>query len=388
MENKKKIIIVTILSFCMLVSLLTIRSYAANNTTTQTSSNTSTNGNTTSKTTAKSSNANLNDLGVTPNDFTGFKTGTTSYEVTVPETTEVVEVYAKAQDSKATVTGTGKKNLEKGENKVDVVVTAEDGTKKTYTINIIREVQQEDSENTGNEVVDAQDSDGLAELKVSNLSLSPEFKTNVYEYTVKYIGEDTKLDIEAKPTNENYIVEVTGNEDLQEGENIITILVSDKNEENVATYQITVNKSLVDEEAIAREEAQKQEQQKKIIIGSVIAVIVLCIIIFIVIRRRRNKNLVEEFSGAYFYERDNEEEEDEEEIPRGLRNEEIDNDEIEKEYNDEYEEIYEEDEIEDMPKEKLKEEFLNNYTTKADEEFDEKYQKSRKNKKHKGKRFK
>ena len=70
------------------------------------------------------------------------------------------------------------------------------------------------------------------------------------------------------------VVDVTGNEELKEGENIITILVSDKDGNNVATYQVTVNKSLVDEEAIAREEAKKQEEfRKKVIIGAVAAVI-------------------------------------------------------------------------------------------------------------------
>lgn len=86
----------------------------------------------------ESSNANLSDFGIIPHDFTGFKYGTTTYDVTVPEDTESIEVYAKTQDSKATVSGTGIKTLEMGKNTFSVVVTAEDGTTKTYTLNIIR----------------------------------------------------------------------------------------------------------------------------------------------------------------------------------------------------------------------------------------------------------
>lgn len=391
---QNRLFIIIILSISILFGLLTTKNDAANttnetnntnNTATQASSNSKSDENTTSKTTAKSSNANLSDLGITPHDFTGFKYGTTSYKVTVPEDTETVEVYAKTQDSKAKVAGTGKKNLEKGENKVEVVVTAEDGTKKTYTINIVREAEQKTDEDMDNESVSVENANGLSELKINNLSLSPEFKTNVYEYTVKYIGEDTKLNIETKPTNENYIVEVTGNDNLQEGENIVNILVSEANGENVATYQITVNKSLVDEEAIAREEAEKKEQQKKIMIGAIIAVIILAIIIFIIIINKRNKNLAEEFSGVSFYGRDDNDEEYEEEIPRGLRKERTEQDDMDK-HDDDYEE-YEEDEIEKMPKEKIKEKFLNNYNSNYEEEYGEEY-KEPKRKKHKGKRFK
>ena len=380
---KKKVFAIMILSISILFCLLINPNYAvneANENTNTSDTNTSNTTNTTSTTTAKSNNANLSNLGITPHDFKGFKSETTSYEVTVPENTETVEVYAKVQNAKATVTGTGKKNLEKGENKVEVVVTAEDGTKKTYTINIIREIQQEEYGNTAKVT---ENSNGLSELKISNLSLSPEFKTDIYEYSTKYIGEETKVNIETKPTSEDYIVEVTGNENLQEGENIITILVSEKNGDNVATYQITLNKSLVDEEAIAREEAEKKEKQQKTIIGVVIAVVILiAIILFMVIRNRRNKELAEEFSGTSFYDEENDEEEYEEEIPRALKEKKI-----KEEYDDNDEEEYEIDEIENMPKEELKEKFLNNYSN-YEEEYEEEQKETKRREKRKGKRFK
>lgn len=245
---------------------------------------------------SSSSNANLINLGIRPHDFSGFRSGTTSYSVTVPADTESVEVYAEAQDSNATISGTGTVNLQEGENTIEVVVTAENGTTKTYTIVITRETAEDTEENT--EIVEGE---GLVSLSIQNLELSPKFETNVYEYTVKYIGEDTALQIEANPTNEEYQVEIVGNEELKEGENLITILVSDSDGNNVATYQITVNKSLVDEEALAREQAE-QEQRQRMIIGAVIAVVVvIAIIVFVIIRRRRNRAFAEEYSGVPFY---------------------------------------------------------------------------------------
>ena len=280
----------------------------------------------TSSSQAESSNANLINLGIRPHDFSGFRSGITSYTVTVPADTESVEVYAEAQDSNATVTGTGTVSLQEGENTINVVVTAEDGTTKTYTIIITREAAENTEENT--EIIEGE---GLASLNIQNIELSPKFETNVYEYTAKYIGEVTTLQIEANPTNEEYQVEIVGNEDLKEGENLITILVSDSDGNNVATYQITVNKSLVDEEALAREQAE-QERRQRMIIGAVIAVVVvIAIIVFIIIRRRRNRAFAEEYSGVPFYgmnkdDNDNKDdieiddyEEDFEEKPKALR---------------------------------------------------------------------
>ena len=268
------------------------------------SSGSSTSGNTgTSTTQSPSSNANLSNLGIRPNDFTGFRPATTTYNVTVPEDVESVEVYATASDSKATIAGTGNKTLQYGANALNVVVTAENGTTKTYTINVTREgteenaeeQPEEDTENT--EVVN-----GLSNITIKDLELKPAFSSDVYEYTVDYIGEETSLDIQAVATDPSYTVEILGNEELKEGENTITILVSDTEGNNVATYQLTVNKSLVDEEALAREEEQRQQEEQRrmfIIAGGIIAVIVI-IVIIIIIKRRRNRAYAEEFSGVPF----------------------------------------------------------------------------------------
>lgn len=426
MKRQKKIVRVMVLSISILFVLLTIQTNAVNttnqgnnntnqtsssntavnkntnrnttnqtanqNTTTKNTNNTNNTANTTNTTKTKSSNANLSNLGIKPHDFTGFKSGTTSYQAVIPEDTETIEVYAKTQDAKATVTGTGKKTLESGDSKLEVVVTAEDGTKKTYTINITRGEQKEDNENL-------EESNGLSMLKIKDLNLSPEFKTNIYEYTANYIGENTKLEMETIPTNEDYNVEIIGNEDIQEGENIITVLVSEKNGDNVATYQITLNKSLVDEEAIAREEAEKQAKQQKTIIGIVVAVAILIAIIVWIVVKRRNKNIAEEFSGVSLYGKNHQEDEEEEEFPKALREEKAEEtsdsqEEKSEEKSDEEEEKSdkkkledEEDEIENMPKEQIKEKFLDNYSN-YEEEYEAESKEKKKKEKRKGKRFK
>ena len=354
---------------------------------------------------AESSNANLSNLGIRPHDFTGFSPSKTSYSVTVPQDTESVEVYAQVADNGATVSGTGTVSLDEGENVVNVTVTAEDGTTKTYTINITRgEVTEETTEVSSGE--------GLSKLVIQQIrEMTPEFETNVYEYTVKYIGENTSLPIEVEPTDESYQVEIVGNEDLKEGENLITILVSTSAGENVATYQITVDKSLVDEEALAREQAEKEQRQKTIIGAIVAIVVVLAVIIFIIIRRRRNRKFAEEYSGVPFYGMNNEEDYNEfEEEPKALKkkrkfieDEDIDNEENEK-LDDEQEEkdimkMLAEDEDEKMRRQRVREKFLNGYNRNRIEDdidvddeqdyddYDEEYEEHRK-RRSKGKRFK
>lgn len=63
----------------------------------------------------------------------------TSFTVTVPNSTKTVNISASTYDSRASLKGTGNKNLNVGNNKVDIVVTAQNGAVRTYTINIVRE---------------------------------------------------------------------------------------------------------------------------------------------------------------------------------------------------------------------------------------------------------
>ncbi|MEF2783488.1 MAG: cadherin-like beta sandwich domain-containing protein [Clostridium sp.] len=65
-----------------------------------------------------------------------FSKDTTSYKVDLPADASSITVKATANDSKANVSGAGKIKLSAGNNEVNIVVTSEYGTKKTYTINV------------------------------------------------------------------------------------------------------------------------------------------------------------------------------------------------------------------------------------------------------------
>lgn len=85
----------------------------------------------------KSNNAKLSAMRVQPGQIEpAFSAEQTSYKVMVPKDTKEVSITATAQDSKATVSISGEKNLKPGANTATVVVTAENGEKQTYELMI------------------------------------------------------------------------------------------------------------------------------------------------------------------------------------------------------------------------------------------------------------
>ena len=63
-----------------------------------------------------------------------FSKDVTKYTLELDETVEKIKIIATVEDNKSTLTGNGTKKVSEGENKLKVVVTAENGSKKTYTI--------------------------------------------------------------------------------------------------------------------------------------------------------------------------------------------------------------------------------------------------------------
>lgn len=86
-----------------------------------------------------SGNNNLSSLSISPGTLSpGFSAGTTSYSAWVSNSTTSVAVSAKAADGKAKVAVWGNTGLSVGNNTITVQVTAENGSKKTYTITVNR----------------------------------------------------------------------------------------------------------------------------------------------------------------------------------------------------------------------------------------------------------
>lgn len=85
-----------------------------------------------------SSNNNLSALAVEGYELTPtFDKNTLEYNLEVPNEIRTVNITATKEDNTATISGLGEKSLMEGPNRIEIVVTAENGTTKTYIINIM-----------------------------------------------------------------------------------------------------------------------------------------------------------------------------------------------------------------------------------------------------------
>lgn len=228
----------------------------------------------------ESNNKNLKSLTISGDyELTpAFDKDVTEYSMTIGTDVDSLDIKAVAEDSSAKVEVSGNDKLLTGENTIEVKVTAEDGTVRTYKINVKK-----------GENANIVPSFGLSELSIDGYTLSPEFNKGIYEY--KLVIEDssiTSLNVNAKSDEENAVIDISGNDELKLGGNIITILVKSEDGEDVVTYQIVVNIT------------EKKEENNQLIagidnndlymyIGIGVAVLVV-IIIVVVIAKRRNRD--------------------------------------------------------------------------------------------------
>ena len=265
-------------------------------------------------------NANLKSLEVEGFSISpSFSASTLEYTMQVEMDTEKLKVNAQAESEKATVKIEGNETIVEGENVVKVIVTAEDGTTtKTYTIKVTKQEKVF----------------GLKSLNIKDTDISDMFKTDVYEYSINIKNID-QLDIEAVATEEDAIIEILGNENLQEGENIITIIVTSKDEKNTITYQIKATKLLVTEQQTEAKTIDKMSIIYAVVGG--LALIALVIVVIYTIKHRK-QNMYYNNEDDFDYYPENSEEKDEyypEDLPEKKVKQDVDIQEESKELNDE-----------------------------------------------------
>ncbi len=202
----------------------------------------------------KSSDTTLSELTVEEGTISPeFDNDVKEYTLTVPNEITKINVKATPTDNKATVKVEGNEDLKEGENPVTITVTAEDGTTDKYTINVTRERAKLSLQSL---IIKYENENG----EQIEIPLNPAFSNEIQEYTldnIEYWVE--KLNIEAIANIEGATIEVQGADNLQTGENIITITVklpaqeqeetTEENEEELSAeeetiiYTIKVNKN-------------------------------------------------------------------------------------------------------------------------------------------------
>lgn len=218
----------------------------------------------------KSSEARLKNMKVDVEGLTPeFDKNTTEYYLVVDLSVNKINVKASTVDSKAKLAIYGNKNLKQGENTVTIIVTAEDGTKKEYYIHVTKvdDVELANAE--------------LDSLEIEDYNIYPSFKSNIYSYNLNINEEVNSLDIKAIPQNENATIQIEGNENLQEGENIIKINVTAENNETIRTYKINTYISL------DKVEIQEESKLPALILIIVLGTAIIALGISIVLKNRR-----------------------------------------------------------------------------------------------------
>ena len=188
----------------------------------------------------KSSDATLKSLGVSSGSLSpAFSPSVDTYKVSVGNNVTKLDVSAITNDPKAKVAISGNTNLSVGKNNVIVQVTAEDGTKKNYVIEVTR------ASGSGSTTYKPTSKSNNADLKnitgIPGLNFDPD-KTN-YDVVVPF--DVTNINVGATPSSSKakIVISPTKLSDLKVGETQ-TVTISVKAEDGtLKVYTVNVKRS-------------------------------------------------------------------------------------------------------------------------------------------------
>lgn len=219
---------------------------------------------TTSTTTSaqKSNNANLKTLVIKADDDSevalspSFNSSVYEYSANVASTIRTISVNATMEDAKANmvISNNANQELKAGENnKITITVTAEDGTKKAYVVNVKRDALTADAT--------------LKELTIEE-NKSFKLEEDKFNYTVKIKKNVKELTISYVLSDENASVSIEGNKNLKDGSKVKIIVTAEDGTKKVYTLNISKETTITK----AKENIVSTEKNPLIIMGlSIIA---------------------------------------------------------------------------------------------------------------------
>ena len=157
--------------------------------------------------------------------------------------TNNLEVTAIPEASNANVQISGNQDLKEGLNKILIEVTSKDNTSKSvYTINVTKTSDKEAANSN------------LETLAIENAMLEPIFDVNILNYKASVPNSTENLNVFAVPENINGKVEITGKENLKEGDNLVKVRVTASNGYSFKDYIVNVHRRTQEEDKIFEEE--------------------------------------------------------------------------------------------------------------------------------------
>lgn len=173
----------------------------------------------------KSGNNNLSTLKVNGNTVSSFNASNTYYDLGMTEASSI-DISAAVEDGKANLSGTGSKTLNYGTNTFYVVVTAENGAQKTYTIVI----NKKDTRSTNNY---------LKSLSITNAKIN--FNKGTTNYNIIVENKVSSINIKATAEDGKASVSGAGNKTLNEYLNTFYVTVTAENGAQ-RTYRINISR--------------------------------------------------------------------------------------------------------------------------------------------------
>ncbi|WP_408891942.1 cadherin-like beta sandwich domain-containing protein [Paenibacillus taichungensis] len=195
-----------------------------------------------------SDNANLGGLTLSSGTLSpAFAPETEFYEVEVEDAISSITINATTEDTNATLTVNGNVvtsgqdstpiSLNPGSNSITILVTAQGGQTKTYTIHVTRQL--------ANPSQDA----SLTAITVPGLNLTPAFRPDVEQYTTSVSSSTSSLLVSVTPVQEGASVQInntsgnSANIALENGRNTVTIEVTAPNGITKKTYTLLITRS-------------------------------------------------------------------------------------------------------------------------------------------------
>lgn len=121
------------------------------------------------------------------------------------------------------------------------------------------------------QVVENDNSKNLEKLSISEGELVPVFDPKISDYQVTVSLDVDVLYIDAKARLKACTVKISGNDNLQEGDNLATVVVTGK-DGTQKTYNIHIKKMTKEEEILQQEEEEVLDEEEEMVVGNSVSI--------------------------------------------------------------------------------------------------------------------
>ena len=182
-----------------------------------------------------------------------------SYNLVIDRSVDNLEIEYETESDKATVTVTNDKDINIA-SPVIISVTAEDGSKKDYTISLSYKTL---SSNTN-----------VKKMTIDNYEFI--FDQTKHDYDLIIKNEDSSLVYNIELEDDNALYEIEGNNDLVNGSEIVVKIVAEDGTESDYKFNII------------KESVTKPSKKKNSVLISILIIMILAIIGFVAFKFIRN----------------------------------------------------------------------------------------------------